>query len=101
MTVSSTEVERHERDRQERLAELEADGGPDWAKEFTTGSFGQHELLDRTSMLADMVERFLVEHPACVLRPDWFRLATAAATALHELYQRVGAEGLDADGAGT
>ncbi len=64
--------------------------------DYAPGSVGCHELLDRTSMLADMVEQYLVEHPACTGRPEWHALAERAAAALHELYQKVGAEHLTA-----
>ena len=64
---------------------------------YAPGSAGCHELLDRTAMLADMVESHLVEHPACAARPDWHALAESAAAALHRLYQEVGAAHLTAD----
>ena len=50
-------------------------------------------------MLADMLERHLLTHPACVADPEWYALADRAATALRELYQQVGAEHLAADSA--
>ena len=89
-----TEVE-EERARQ--AAELAADGDADWAKKCRPGSFGCHELLDRTAMLADMVEEWIQTHPACVANAEWFLLADQAAAALRELYQQVGAEHLQAD----
>lgn len=86
-----------ERDRQQLIAEMDADSGADWARDFLPGTAGCHELLDRTSLFADMIERHLASHPACVANPDWFQLAEQAAAALHELYQRIGAEHLTAD----
>ena len=58
------------------------------------GSFGCHELLDRTHLLVEMVERQVASHAACVQNPEWFALANQAMTALNELYQAVGAEHL-------
>jgi hypothetical protein len=84
-------------DRERLAAELAADGGPDWASRYRPGSVGCHELLDRVSIIADMTERFLVEHPACIANPAWHELAERASGALHELYQQVGAEHLSAD----
>lgn len=60
------------------------------------GSFGCHELLDRTNILADQVDSLLA-HPACLQNPEWFALAHQAMTALHDLYQAVGAEHLSVD----
>ena len=56
-----------------------------------------HELLDRTALLSDLLERHLLGHPACVANPGWYRLAEQAAAALRELYQQVGAEHLAGD----
>jgi hypothetical protein len=81
-----------------RLAsELASDSGPDWAAGFRPGTPGCHELLDRASMPSDMLERHLLTHPACVAEPEWYAPADRAAAALRELYQRVGAERLEAD----
>jgi hypothetical protein len=86
-----------EQDRQQRVNELIAENGPNWAEQSKPGSFGCHELLDRTSLAADMVEQFVLSHPACLQNAEWFVLAEQAAAALRELYQRVGAEHLTAD----
>ena len=83
-----------ETDRQRLAADLAADAGPEWADGYRPGSLGCHELLDRTALLADMVERSVAEHLACVANPAWYALAERAATALRELHQQVGAEHL-------
>ena len=79
-----------ERERQALIAELVADQGKEWAKQNKPGSFGCHELLDRTAFVADILERYVRTHPACLQNKEWFQLAEQAASALHELYQRVG-----------
>ena len=84
-----------EGDRQRLLDELAADCGSGWATQYEPGSPGCHELLDRTALAADFVERYVRTHPACVQNPDWFALAERASSALHELYQQVGAMHLD------
>ncbi len=86
--INSAETEQ---ERQRQAAELEAEQGANWAAQCGPGSFGCHELLDRTSMLGDMLEQYVLEHPACVANPQWYELATQAVTALRELYQQVGA----------
>jgi hypothetical protein len=85
-----------EQERQQRIKEIQADHGPQWTEQYNPGSFGCHELLDRTSLAADIVEQYVLSHPACVQNRDWFALAEQAVTALREMYQRIGAEHLDA-----
>ena len=88
---SSHEVEE---DRQRLVRELATESGAEWDAEYRPGSAGCHELLDRAALVADMLERHIVAHPACVARPEWYALAEQAAAALRELYQQVGAEQL-------
>jgi hypothetical protein len=83
--------------RQQRIEQLAADLGPDWANQHRPGTAGCHELLDRTALLADNLEHFVVENPACVQNKEWHAIARRAADALHELYQRIGAEHLHLD----
>lgn len=87
-----------EESRREIIEEMVAERGPTWAEDYKPGSFGCHELLDRTSTVADMLERLVVAHPACALNPEWYALAERAASSLRDLYQRIGAEHLDAEG---
>jgi hypothetical protein len=85
--LASSEVEQ---DRLQKVGEMIAECGDGWADEFRPGSAGCHELLDRTALLNDLLERYLLEHPACVANPEWYLLAQQAAAALQELYQQVG-----------
>lgn len=50
-----------------------------------------HEALHTASLAADFVERHLVAHPAIEAKAEWRVLAARASTALHRLYQLVGA----------
>jgi len=97
MNIESLSPSEVERDRQRLAQELAAESGEDWAEGYRPGSAGCHELLDRTALLTDMLERYLLAHPACVARPEWYLLTEQAAAALRELYQRVGAEHLTVD----
>lgn len=92
MSIPRSTVDETEQERLRRAEELASESGPNWAAAFQPGSEGCHELLDRASMLQDMVDRYLLSHPACVSHPDWYALAERAAAALAGLYQRVGAE---------
>lgn len=80
------------REWQERLSEIAAEQEPGWETRYAPGSFGCHELLDRVNLVGNLVERQVLEHPSCALRPEWYHLAARAAEALRELYQRIGAE---------
>ncbi len=84
-----------EQERRRRLEALASEQGPGWEGASQPGTFGCHELLDRTALIADMVERSLLEHPSCLQNEEWFALAERAASALHELYQKIGGVHLD------
>jgi hypothetical protein len=86
-----------EQARQRHAQALTAESGEGWEEAYRPGSAGCHELLDRTALVSDLLERHLLSHPACVARPEWYVLAERAAAALRELYQQVGAEHLGAD----
>ena len=77
-------------ERQRRLDELKAGKGPAWEARYRPGSFGCHELLDRTAMVMGLVDDYVLSHPSCALEEDWYLLAERAVSALNELYQRVG-----------
>ncbi len=97
MDTSAANTHEAEQARQEKATELNAEQGADWADDCRPGSFGCHELLDRTSLLAENLEQYVLSHPACVAHAEWYALADQAATALQELYQRIGAAHVDAD----
>ena len=84
-------------ERQQRVDEVIAEHGPDWAEQYKPGSFGCHELLDRAALTSDMVDQLVLSHPACLQNAEWYALAEQASAALTELYQRVGAEHMGAD----
>jgi hypothetical protein len=90
-----TKVLDTEQERQQLIDELTAEHGSHWTEQYQPGSFGCHELLDRTALVADTVERYVLTHPACVQNQEWFALAEQAVVALRELYQRIGAVHLD------
>ncbi|TRU58211.1 MAG: hypothetical protein EWV48_06825 [Microcystis aeruginosa Ma_QC_C_20070823_S13] len=84
-------------ERQEELKDFLQEQEQQVLEQFKPGTFGCHELLDRTAMVSDSLERFIVSHPACVQNPEWYALARQAAEALHILYQKVGAVHLNGD----
>jgi hypothetical protein len=94
MDKPSLKVLNTEQERQQLIDEFNADS-PDWAEHAKPGSFGCHELLDRTSMVGDMLEQYILTHPACVQNKAWYALAEQAVLALRELYQQIGTEHVD------
>lgn len=61
----------------------------DWAEDnididerFGPGSFGCHEVMHVTDILAGLVDGQLCNHSAILRDPRWLRLATEAATTL-------------------
>lgn len=59
-----------------------------------TGYLHNHEALHTACMFHDMVQNWLVEHPAINTNKKRVKLATKAADALQELYQLIGSEHL-------
>jgi hypothetical protein len=97
MTTRTSKASEREQERRRLLGELSAEHGSEWSKAYKPGSFGCHELLDRTLMAAEIVEQYVLVHPACIQDRDWYALAEKAMISLQELYQRVGAEQLNQD----
>src|SRR5438128_1860152 len=95
MGSQATKISDTEQDRQRLMDEMSAEQGSGWLEQYEPGSFGCHELLDRTSLLADNLESYILSHPACFQNAEWYALADQAVTALRELYQRIGAAHLD------
>lgn len=78
-----------EAERLARLAELVDVSDPAEHGRFLPGSFGCHELLDRTALTQQAIDDWLLGHPACLSRAEWYRLALSAHEALNELYRQV------------
>jgi hypothetical protein len=94
MSIDTEATQLIDSQRQERLRALESEEGTARLEEFQPGTFGCHELLDRTILLAEQVENTLLSHPACIQNREWYELASEASAALHELYQRISSEHL-------
>jgi hypothetical protein len=90
MSTVVTSLRDAENQRQQALAQLQSEAGQPFQDEFRPGTFGCHELLDRTRLIADHIEKALLSHPACLQNQEWHQLAFEAAAALHDLYQRIG-----------
>ncbi|MFC3074193.1 hypothetical protein [Shinella pollutisoli] len=58
---------------------------------YAPGTFGFHEAASTASLILDLVDERLLQHPAIAGNPDCFRLAARASEALFNLYQTLGA----------
>ena len=54
--------------------------------------FHMHEVLDRTALLIDMIDSYLMEHPA--MKPKWKKLAFKAQDKLNQIYYECSEEHL-------
>lgn len=90
-------VEEIEAMRLERLAEAAVDRDVDQTTlvaQVAPGSFSCHEALHTTSVVMDMLDSHVCDHPSVLADPEWYRLASEASTALYNLYQAIGAKHL-------
>ena len=71
--MSKKQADPIKQERQQLLREITEDCGDDWPEEFKPGSAGCHELLDRTLLVADLLEKYVQSHPACVQRVETVR----------------------------
>lgn len=92
MIKRTTDVPDQSGERQRLVDDMIADDGAEWAEKYAPGTFGCHELVDRTAVAAELVERQILWHPACIQNPQWYALAEQAVAALNALYQQVGAK---------
>ena len=86
----STPISNQNETDQHRFDALEKEYGPDWKAQYRPGSYGCHELLDRTAMTADQIDQYILSHPACIQNPAWTALAEEAISVLNTLYQQIG-----------
>lgn len=63
-----------------------AESGVDIDERFGPGSFGCHEAMHVTDILAGLIESQLCNHSAVLRDPRWFRFATDARDSLARLY---------------
>lgn len=57
---------------------------------YAPGTFGFHEAAHTASLILDLVDERLLQHPAIVGNPECFRMAARASEALFNLYQTLG-----------
>lgn len=53
--------------------------------------FSVHEALDRTYLVAEILDTVLCEHPAIKENSEWLKLVSSAGDSLGRLYQLIGA----------
>ena len=82
-----------EQERLERLAKLDEyrrEDDPDWQRKVLADPFSVHEALHMAHVFGHTLEEHLSEHPAILLRPELYAIASRATWALAELYQAIG-----------
>ena len=84
-----------EQERQNLLKQIRLDLGENPQVKYGPGTFGCHELLDRTALILRLLEDEIIKHPSCILQPEWFALAREATTVVCHLYQKIGGEHLE------
>ena len=77
--------------RQNRLDEAACDADGAIADGYRPGTVGCHELLDRLLITTRFLDDSLLYHPALLLVPEWFAVASQSVDLLNGLYQQVGA----------
>lgn len=88
-TQTDAEIEEN---RQRRLNELLEDAGWDLAMDkYGPGSFGFHEALHTASIVMEMFDQYVLEHPSIVSDPVLYLNTARAFDALFEVYQNLGA----------
>lgn len=73
----------------QRLADLAEIGDIDLSQ-YAPGTFGCHEAMHTVSIMLDMTDDLLLQHPAILANPDFYRLAGDVHEALFALYQAIG-----------
>ena len=58
-------------------------------RRFDPGSFGSHEAADRTYLIMENVEHYLLAHPTIVMNEQAYHQAFAACQLLADVYQKV------------
>ncbi len=56
-------------------------------RRFAPGSFGSHEAADRTFIMTENWDSYVLSHPTIAMNPEAYRMAKIAFEFMHEVYQ--------------
>lgn len=56
---------------------------------------GRHEAMDRSFIIGEQIEDYLLNHPYIIFKPECYKLAFQARELLASLYQRIGNSGFN------
>lgn len=87
--MDSEDIELYRQETIKNLPEIYGEELEEIRKRFNN-EIGRHEALDRSFMISENIESFLVDNPYIIFRPECYRLAFQAQELLIELYQAVG-----------
>jgi hypothetical protein len=65
------------------------------AKKSKLTELHYHEALDRSSILSNMIDNYLIQHPVCKLDKEVAVLVEEAATKLYQAYQLIGQRSIE------
>lgn len=89
VSFSDEETESFRRERLEAICR-DYNSTPEEIRErFQPGSHGCHEAMHTASLLMDLLDNRLAEHPTVVLVPEWHQLAATAHDAIFNLYRSI------------
>lgn len=86
-TISSEEE--IESDRLEDLKEVSDTWEERFKERFEFDSFGHHEASDRSYIVAENFESYVLKHPTVVMYPELYRDAHKISEILYEFYNAV------------
>lgn len=79
----------------DRLEMLKEYGGLDQVKAEYDNIFGIHEAMDRTSILMEQINEYVLNHPFILLHQDLYDLTEDIHNKLYSLYQELGKYSLE------
>lgn len=88
-SFSDEETESFRRERLEAICHDYSSTPDEIMERFRPGTHGCHEAMHAASMLMDLLDNRLAEHPAVVLVPEWHKLAATAHDAIFNLYRSI------------
>ena len=88
MTCTDQEIEQ---ERQQILAAAAEnfDGEAEVHRRFDPGTFGSHEAADRTFMMIENIESYIMNHPTVAMNEECFKKVHTAHQLLYEVYNKI------------
>ncbi|MDI7864074.1 hypothetical protein MRS76_19175 [Rhizobiaceae bacterium n13] len=98
-SFSAEEIESFRQERIEAICHGYDSTPEELIHKFQPGTLGCHEALHAASLLMDLIDNRLTEHPAVALNAEWHKLAMVAQAAVCDLYRAINEVHMPRDGA--